>query len=150
VTRYRERLYAPWWWYPVGMAAGFILGFEIGLSFYVVLAAVVALVLAAAAFPFLIGRRLVEVRDGELRTGRDRVPVAGLGPPVLRSGEGLRRRLGPEGDPVAKVCYRWWIRDAVEFPTGGGDGYWLVSTRRPTELAAAVEAERATSGSRLG
>lgn len=146
MTGYRERLYAPWWWYPVGIGSGFILGFEVGNYFWEVLGAVVALMLAAAAFSFLMGRRLVEVRDGELRTGREHVAVSRLGPPVLRSGERLRLRLGPEGDPGATVCYRWWIREAVEFPVPDTQSYWLVSTRHPTELAAAVEAARSANG----
>jgi hypothetical protein len=145
VSRYSERLRTPWWWYPAGLVLAVGLGFEVGLQFFVVMTSVGCLVLIALVVPTLLGRRRVEVADGVLRAGPHRIAVAELGSPVLHAGENLRRRLGPEADPAATVCVNWWIPTAVEFPVLDPESpvpYWVVSTRRPVELATAVESER--------
>ncbi|GAA1987038.1 DUF3093 domain-containing protein [Isoptericola halotolerans] len=86
---------------------------------------------------------VVEVADGELRAGTAHVPVGLLGPvtPVF-SAEEMRVQLGPELDARAYVCLRSWARTGLKAelvdpldPTP----YWLISTRRPDDLAAAIE-----------
>lgn len=100
----------------------------------VVAAGVVAALVATAP--------VVEVTARELRAGRAHVPVDLLGTvtPVF-SAEEMRVQLGPELDARAYVCLRSWARtglrvelDDPQDPTP----YWLVSTRRPDDLAAAL------------
>ncbi|WP_418276696.1 DUF3093 domain-containing protein [Isoptericola jiangsuensis] len=101
-----------------------------------VLAAAVTVAVLMASAP------LVEVRSGELRAGAARVPVAVLGQvtPIF-SAEEMRLALGPDLDARAYVCLRTWARTGLRVdlrdpldPTP----YWLVSTRRPDELADAL------------
>ncbi|MHB2024737.1 MAG: DUF3093 domain-containing protein [Mycobacteriales bacterium] len=139
--RYKERLSTPWWWYPTGVIVAVFLGYEVGVTFYVVMAAVGTLVLIALLAPLLLGRHRVQVSDTHLIVDRTRIPLRSLGPPQLRTGALLRRRLGVDADPAAHACVCPWIKTAVEFPVEAADSpvpYWLVSTRNPTQLAAAV------------
>jgi hypothetical protein len=73
------------------------------------------------------------------------VPLALLGEARVLTGEELRHELGPGLDARAHLCLRGWIGSAVRVelvdlqdPTP----YWVVSTRRPQELVAAVAAGR--------
>ncbi|MCK0115636.1 Protein of unknown function (DUF3093) [Isoptericola sp. CG 20/1183] len=106
----------------------------------VVAAGVVATLVATAP--------VVEVSGGELRAGSAHVPVALLGTvtPVF-SAEEMRVQLGPELDARAYVCLRSWARTGLRVelddprdPTP----YWLVSSRRPDDLAAALTEARGT------
>jgi hypothetical protein len=56
--------------------------------------------------------------------------------------------LGPAGDPAAFVVQRAWAPGAVYLrldDPAGATPYWLVSTRRPAELAGVLQAARASS-----
>ena len=89
---------------------------------------------------------VVAVRDGELHAGRAHLPVSLLGPVEVLDREGVRAAMGPGYDPRAFVCLRAWIGGAVTAPvTDPADPTptWLVSSRRPRALAAAIEAARA-------
>lgn len=86
---------------------------------------------------------VVEVRDDELRVGRAHIPVSDLGEGAALDASGVRGALGPGSDARVFVCVRAWIRSAVTLavvdprdPTPR----WLVSTRRPDDLLAAVRA----------
>jgi len=85
----------------------------------------------------------VEVRDGVLRAGGAHIPVDLLGAAVALDAETTRAELGPRLDARAHLCLRGWIHTAVRVevqdprdPTP----YWVVSTRRPAALAAALHA----------
>jgi hypothetical protein len=113
--------------FPVSLA----LAWAVGIA-----AVIVALVVTVALTP------RVAVAGGELRAGAAHIPVSLLGDATTLSGEALRTALGPDLDARAHVCLRGWIHSAVrvelmdpEDPTP----YWIVSTRRPAELAAAVQ-----------
>ncbi len=98
-------------------------------------ACVVALVLTAP---------VVSVSDGVLRAGRAHVPVEVLGDAVVVPDKERRtQELGPQLDGRAHVVLQSSIptavRVALEDPQDPTP-YWLVSTRRPEELAAALRA----------
>jgi hypothetical protein len=83
----------------------------------------------------------VEVRDGVLRAGGAHIPVALLGAAVALDAEATRAELGPRLDARAHVCLRGWIHTAVRVEVRDPQDptpYWLVSTRRPVDLAAAL------------
>ncbi|WP_407317627.1 DUF3093 domain-containing protein [Isoptericola halotolerans] len=101
------------------------------------------LVAAGTIAALVVTAPVIEVSDGELRAGSAQIPVGLLGPvtPVF-SAEEMRVQLGPELDARAYVCLRSWARTGLRVelvdpldPTP----YWLVSTRRPDDLAAAIE-----------
>lgn len=89
---------------------------------------------------------VVAVRDGELHAGRAHLPARLLGPVEVLDRDGVRATMGPGYDPRAFVCLRAWIGGAVVAPvTDPADPTptWLISSRRPRALAAAIEAARA-------
>ncbi|GAA1740051.1 hypothetical protein GCM10009809_39520 [Isoptericola hypogeus] len=98
--------------------------------------AVGALVALVATAP------VIEVAGGELRAGRAHVSLALLGEVTpMATADEMRTALGPALDARAYVCLRAWARTGVQVqlddpldPTP----YWLLSTRRPAELAAAL------------
>ena len=88
----------------------------------------------------------VVVVDGELRAGDAHIPVALLGPGEALDRASLRAALGPGSDARTFRCVRAWIPGAVLVevvdpadPTPA----WLVSTRRPAGLVAALSSGRA-------
>lgn len=85
----------------------------------------------------------VQVRDGELCVGKAHIPAHLLGDAVVLDRAGLRAALGPGSDARVFACVRAWIRTAVSIavvdpadPTPA----WLVSTRKPQALVAALRA----------
>lgn len=77
-----------------------------------------------------------------LRAGGAVVPVAALGRAEALDEAGLRTALGPGADVRAYVCHRGWVPTAVRVAvadTRDATPYWLVCTRRPGELVAALE-----------
>ena len=58
--------------------------------------------------------------------------------------EATRLQLGPKADPASHTEVRGWIGPSVMMRLSNPDPvpYWLVSTRRPEELAAAIKSER--------
>jgi hypothetical protein len=144
---YYERLYSPPSWWLVGIASALTFGaivwtgFDLGLT----LAVFGALILITSAFLVNWGRITIEVTAGELRVGGDVLPLADIGE-VRALGEAQARALrGPRADPRAYTLIRPYLRYAVYIEVNGRLAawpYWLVATRRPAELAAAIESAR--------
>ncbi|WP_456787336.1 DUF3093 domain-containing protein [Cellulomonas sp. P5_C5] len=85
----------------------------------------------------------VEVRDGVFRAGGAHIPVELLGPAVPLDADATRAELGPKLDARAHLCLRGWIHSAVRVEVHDPQDptpYWVVSTRRPAALAAALHA----------
>jgi hypothetical protein len=101
-----------------------------------------ALVAAAGVVWLVAGAPVVAVHDGELWAGRAHVPVALLGDPeVLATREQVSEELGARLDARAHVLLRSWVPTAVRVPLedpADPTPYWLITTRRPEELAAAL------------
>jgi hypothetical protein len=138
---FRERL----WPGPGGWLVAVGLGALVGLVLFPVSVplawgvGIAAVVLAVGATAALTPR--VEVSGGELRAGSAHVPLSLLRAPTPLSGDALRAALGPELDARAYVCLRGWVHSAVRVElTDPADPtpYWIVSTRRPEALAAAL------------
>ncbi|NOW00158.1 DUF3093 domain-containing protein [Isoptericola chiayiensis] len=105
------------------------------------------LVAAATVATLVATAPVIEVGDGALRAGPARVPVDVLGEvtPIF-SAEEMRVALGPELDARAYVCLRSWARTGLRVDLrdpADPTPYWLVSTRRPDDLAAALDEESA-------
>lgn len=152
---YRERLYVPvlWWLLAVLAVAG--VGFQLdanvgGLGALVALA-VFATAYAAMLVSWGIGR--VQVRDGHLAAGRKSLPLAHTGQVVALNEKQFARLRGPDADPAAQLMLRPYLKQgvlvAVSDPIGPAP-YWLVASRRPQELAAAIEGGRASCGRDFG
>ncbi|SCG52880.1 Protein of unknown function [Micromonospora rifamycinica] len=108
----------------------------------------VLLLPATLAGLWWLGRVRVAVDDAELRVDDARLPVRYVADAVPLDAEGRREVLGVGADPLAFVVQRPWIGGAVQVVLDDPDDptpFWVVSSRRPTELAAALLAARDTA-----
>lgn len=83
----------------------------------------------------------IAVDEQGLQAGRFRLEPQYLGDVVAHDADRTRRRLGPEADRRALLVVRGYVATSVE--VGVADPadphpYWLVSSRRPEALAAAL------------
>jgi hypothetical protein len=142
---YAERL----WLGPVGWLCLLGLACVAGIALYPVGtgASLVAtlLALAGGAAAGWAMATPVRVAGGELRAGPAHIPLDLLGDVVPLDAAATRTELGPRLDARAYVCLRAWARTAIRVDVrdpADPTPYWLVSTRHPERLAAAVAAGR--------
>lgn len=140
---YSERLGLTWWIWPVSLLVVAIVAFEILLGFHDVPTWVPFAVLVPLTVAGLLwtGRIRVAVTDGELRVDDARLPVEFIADVVALDSDGKREALGVGAHPLAFVIQRPWIGPAVQVLLNDPDDptpYWIVSTRRPVELATAL------------
>lgn len=138
---YRERL-TPSLWAIVSAAvvapmAGLVfvpLDHTVALVAGVLVAILVVLLMVTAA-------PVIAVRGGELRAGRAHIPVSLLGPPQQFTGDDARLARGPGLDPRAWHVIRGGMSGIVRLAVIDPDDptpMWVVSTRTPDRLAAAI------------
>jgi len=144
---YRERLFAPPLWWVVGMITMLTFGAIVwtGFDLLITIAVFTAQIAVTAAFLLNWGRAVIEVTAGELRAGDTTLPLAMTGEVVALDEAQTRALRGPRADPNAHVLIRPYLRYAVYIEVKGPDPaspYWLVATRHPAELAAAIESSR--------
>jgi len=146
VPTYDERLSVPWTWWPVVGGIVVLGALEVGSGFsYVVLLPVLIFMIGFFVVPLALSARMrVQVRDGVLIAGKDTVPVNQLTAITALDREQARLQLGPKADPAAKSFIRGWIGPAVMVRLANPEPvpYWIVSTRRPEKLAAAIRESR--------
>lgn len=138
---FRERLTVPviWWvlaalfGISVLLAVGAYLGpiWGIGTS--------VATVLVAASI-FASASVMISVDEHEIRVGRASIEHVYIADCRALDAEQTSRRAGVEADARAHLVLRPYVKTAVEITLNDQDDpipYWLVSSRRPQQLAAA-------------
>lgn len=148
---YAERLSAPASLWVAVAAFAVVLGVSFAAALGPV-AGAVAFAGPALAGSLLLRRTAAEVRveDSVLWAGPAHIPVSALGPARALTPAQAREVRGPGSDPAAYHLIRGWVPAGVlaevrdpQDPTP----YWFVASRRPEELAAAIEAARsATAG----
>lgn len=138
----------PGWWWPVAAALVTLLGAEIhagrSLGWKIATYAVVG-TLATMLLVFA-GSARVEVGNGELMAGRARLPLEYAGDVRALDRAATRTAVGPEADPCAYNLTRSWLAGSVRVEVVDPDDdtpYWLVGSRQPERLAAALESARA-------
>ena len=146
---YRERLRVPILWWFLGVVNVLIIGSGIwaGLGGYWPAITYVLLSLLVGAFLVNWDRAVVEVTDRTLRVGRDALRLDKIGQVVALEEEQAAVLRGPRADPAAHLMLRPYLKKAVYIavadPADGGPGgrvpYWLLATRRPAELASAID-----------
>ncbi len=137
---YTERLGVPWWAWLLALTAGGLLATEIwmgggGLRAWVPFAVVLPLTVLVTA---RLGRIRVVVTDTEFRVDDARLPVEFIADVVALDAEGKREALGVGAHPLAFVVQRPWIKGAVQVvlnDPADPTPFWVVSTRRPVDLA---------------
>ncbi|MDQ1736742.1 MAG: hypothetical protein QOH56_2993 [Pseudonocardiales bacterium] len=159
---YDERLYSPWWWYPAGLGVAVLLGAEFALAFTAWWAwlPTIALVVICLLVVWRISAGRVTVTPNALTAGDRTIDLGVIQSAIgLTSGE-LRRLVGRHSDPRAFTFIRSWVGPGVQFVLARNDSarndsapsnsapndsrddvpYWVVSTRHPERLLAALEA----------
>lgn len=152
---FHERRAVPWWWWLVALViavpsieAVVVLGPDMTgqggwLLAVVCLAATVAVV---ASVLLALSRSDVEVRPDGLRAGRDVLAASAIGRVRVLDREAARTVLGPDARADAHLDIRPWVHTAVQIEVvdpADRTPYWVVGTRRPAELAAALGTLRA-------
>ncbi|MBW4094086.1 MAG: DUF3093 domain-containing protein [Acidobacteria bacterium] len=139
--RFSEKLWpSPWiWLVVVGLsAAGILILAPISmLAGYI--AAVVLFVIQAVLL--LTSTPRIEVTDTSLQVGRAHIDRAFVGEVTAYRGEEATAERGTRLNGLAFLCLRGWISPVAKIViTDPADRtpYWLTSTRRPEQLAAAL------------
>ncbi len=144
---YSERLTVPlrWWVQATMLVASLWLAFVVSMPALLAWSATALVVLMVFGGLVWLGRTQVSVEDGVLRAGPAHIDVRLLGTPEALDPEQTRRVHGVEADARAFLLTRPYLRRAVRVPVHDPDDrtpYWLISTRHPERLAAALDSVR--------
>lgn len=138
---YDERLHVPVWWWPIAAACIALLGAELYAGLGWVAAVITYAILAALVTVVLLGwRGRVLVADGELHAGSAHLPLDCMG--AVETVPPARIRL-LRADPDGFVYSRPYLSRAIRIEVRDDDDpttFWLVFTRDPRGLAAALGA----------
>jgi hypothetical protein len=140
---FRERLTVPIiWWVLAGLfavsvlvAVGAYLGPAWGVGTSIATMLVAGAIFVSASIAISVDARQVQVGRAII----EHVYIAGS---RALDAEQTRRRSGVEADVRAHLVLRPYVKTAVEITLDDEDDpvpYWLVSTRHPRQLAAALE-----------
>ncbi|MGI9008554.1 MAG: DUF3093 domain-containing protein [Streptosporangiaceae bacterium] len=145
---YRERLGAPLTWWLVITGCVLLLGTAVwaGLSLTVAWLTYAGLEALAAAILIPWGLASIAVSPDALTARRRRLPLGQVaGATALDRAQSAALR-GPQADPAAVLLLRPWLPRAVYVEVArrpADQPYWLLATRFPERLAAAIEQARA-------
>ncbi len=142
---YAERLTVPlrWWVQGTMLVASLWLAMVVALPTSLAWAFTGIALLLLGTLLLAYGAARITVVGRELRVGRARIGAEHLGSVAALDPEATRRRSGVDADARAHLLLRPYLKRAVEIEvTDPADPtpYWLVSTRHPDRLAAAVAA----------
>ncbi|TAM82879.1 MAG: DUF3093 domain-containing protein [Jatrophihabitans sp.] len=143
---YRERLRTPWWWYLVGLLVASLLAAEFRVAGYhlTIWIPFVTLLPLSVVIVWWFGHAMLEISGGEVRVRGAHLPLCYVSGVVALDAATLRRVVGREGDPSAFISIRPWIGPGVQLWLDDPDDptpYWLLSTRRPRQLAEIIRGE---------
>jgi hypothetical protein len=147
---YREHLRVPVSYWLLAIPVVALLGGELYAGFGGYIPPLIYAVFTAVVVAFLLswGAASIEVSDGVLRAGRATLPLDQIGDVVALDEKQSALIRGPRADPAAHLLLRPYLKRAVYIEvTGPGEApYWLVGTRRPEQLASAIQRSRETVG----
>ena len=142
---YSERLYVPlrWWVQATMLLASLWLAFVVAMPAWAAWSATGVVLALTFGLMAWFGSARVAVRDGTLYAGPAHISLDLLGPAEPLDAEETRRVHGVDADARAFLLTRPYLKRsvkvAVEDPADRTP-YWLLSTRHPRELAAALSA----------
>ena len=147
MREYRERLCVPFSWWLVVTACVALLGTTLWAGLSLTWAILIYAVLEAAGALMLLawGAATVVVSNTDLRAGPQRLPLASVAEVAALDREQTSALRGPRADPAAYLLVRPYLPCAVYVAVQDRPAerpYWLIGTRRPAELAAAIERGR--------
>ncbi|MGL5826873.1 MAG: DUF3093 domain-containing protein [Nocardioides sp.] len=144
--RYRERLRVPASWWVVGT----LLVSSLWVALIVAVPGWLAWTVSGAALA-LLARGLtsyaaeIVVTSTDLRAGRAHIATAYLGAVVALNREQTRQLAGVDADARAYLLMRPYLSGSVRVEISDPRDptpYWLLGTRRPNELAQALDSRR--------
>ena len=147
---YSERLYVPlrWWVQATMLLASLWLAFVVAMPFWAAWSATGVVLVVTFGLMAWLGSVRVAVHDGTLYAGPAHISLDLLGPAEPLDAEETRRVHGVDADARAFLLTRPYLKRsvkvAVEDPADRTP-YWLVSTRHPHRLAAALTAGASTA-----
>ncbi|HEX7353322.1 MAG TPA: DUF3093 family protein [Mycobacteriales bacterium] len=139
---YHERLTTPWWSYPVVVGVAVLVALEcsfLAVTLWGQALVVAAFVAVGFGLVWAYGNQRVEVGDGHVRAGQWRLPIGTVRGVAVLDADRMRAEMRRRDDGVYR-CVRSWIPTAVMLQVDDPDDlpYWLISTRHPYLLAAAL------------
>jgi Protein of unknown function (DUF3093) len=102
----------------------------------------------ACVILLIISSPWIEVTDVALLAGRARLPLPNVGDATGFAGTEATQQRGPKLDARAWLVIRGWISPVVKVDVMDASDptpYWLVSTRHPNDLIAALKKAKATN-----
>ena len=143
---FRERLYVPLRWWVIATLGVTIGGAEVFGGFHWRVAVVVYVVLALPTVALLLatGHATVTVDARGLHARGSTLPVAQMLEAQRLDRQQTKGQLGPSGDRTAHLVARSYVPESVAIRTTEDSGvpYWLVSSRKPDQLMAALARAR--------
>jgi hypothetical protein len=145
MTTYRERLWpAPWLYLATALVipASLLVFLPIDLIVGIVVAAVLY---GGIVIAMIASAPTIAVTETELLAGKARLPIGVIGELASFRAEEARQERGPRLDARAWLVIRGSVDPIVRIELDDPDDptpYWIVSTRRPEQLIAALEAIR--------
>ena len=140
---YAERLTVPLrWWVQGTMFVASLWLAVLAATPEVVAWSVTALAMAVMVAWFVgYGRPRVSVDGTTFRAGRAHIPLDLVGPVTALDADAVRRQAGVDADARAYLLLRPYLKRGVRVDIddpADPTPYWLVSSRRPDRLAAAL------------
>jgi hypothetical protein len=162
---YHERLWVPVSWLLLGLLVVVLLSAELAAGVAVLIAgtglASYGAVIGTSVYVVLIGvfaavmlnwsRPRLAVTGSELTAAGASLPLSVAGEVTALDQRQARALRGPRADPAAFILIRPYLREAVYIEVTDralGTPYWLLATRHPAQLVAAID--RARPAARTG
>lgn len=147
MASYRERLLVPASYWLLAVPVALTLGAEayFFVDGFIPPLVIIALYGIMAAFLVQWNSATIEVAGSVLRAGRDTLALSDAGEVMALDEKQATALRGPRADPAAHLLLRPYLKRAVYVglaDPGAGVPYWLIATRHPEKLAAAIEGAR--------
>lgn len=145
-ARFRERLRVPvrWWFQGSMLVTSFWVAMVVAIPERAAWGIAAALMALLAGALWAYGAARVEVKDGWLYVHRASIEVKFVGQVRALDADATRQWSGPLADARALLLLRPYRSRSVRIEIDDPTPYWLVSSRRPAELAAALDLSRQT------
>ena len=143
MNHYRERLWpAPWLFLATALVipASLLVFLPIDTTVGIIVAIVLYL---GCVGLLLLGSPVIEVTDTHFVAGKARLPLGLVGAVTSAAGDDARLQRGQLLDARAYLLIRGWIDPVVRVEVDDAADptpYWLVSTRNPPAVTAALQA----------
>jgi hypothetical protein len=161
-VRYAERRRVPWWWWAVTLAVA-VPSVEVVAVFapegaahrgwHSAAIAFLATVVVVAAALLTLSRSRIQVDEHGLWADGALLPTPDIGRIRVLGAEEARLVLGRDAQVGARLSIKPWLHRAIQVEVADpadATPYWVVATRRPEALAAALRELRGTAADPVG